>query len=188
MIEPMTESPRDEYRQLLEQALEKARLNQDANEESKILLDLGYWFHDAGDQEKAAEHFRSGLKHLKATLQYAVSLPAMLALAQIYLAERNRAAAFNLYTEIIEFSEKVWDKQSIGLALAAKGEILLEEGSNENGFECLFRSFQVLEEAKMKESDAIRQRILRYRAKIPRQVFDLALAKSRLPQRLKELL
>ncbi len=183
-----SEAPKDAYRELLEQALEKARFKNDSGEEAKILLDLGYWHEDALDYENAIENFEAGLKHLKATKQYAVSLPAMFHLAQLYRIKKKDAAAFTLYTDIIEFAEKTWDKQALGIGLALKGQILLDERAYENGLEFMFRGLETLEEAKLKESVQVKNEILSYRRQIPRPVFDLALTRSKIPQRIKDLL
>lgn len=182
------ESPKDAYRELLEQALEKARFKNDADAEAKILLDLGFWHEDALDYESAIRHFEEGLKHLKATQQYAVSLPAMFHLAQLYRLKKKDAAAFTLYSDIIEFAEKTWDKQALGIGLALKGQILLDERAYENGLEFMFRGLQTLEEAKLKESVQVKNEILGYRRQIPRSIFDLALTRSKIPQRIKEML
>jgi tetratricopeptide (TPR) repeat protein len=176
----------DAYRELLEQALEKARLKENATEEAKILIDLAFWHEDASDLEKAAELFEAGLRHLKSSPQYITCLPAMFNLAQIYQSRQKEEKAFTLYGEIAELAEKGWEKAAQGRALAFKGDILLRQGAYENGLESMFRGFQILEEARLKESKPVHNLIAQWKKRIPRGIFDLALTRSRISQGLKE--
>lgn len=183
-----SQEPKDAYQELLENSLAKARLNQNASEEAKILLDLGYWHEEACDYDQAIECFEAGLMHLKKTSQYAISLPALFHLAQIYRSKKKGERAFTLYNDIVEFAEKIWDHRSKGLGLALKGEILLEQGAHENGFEWMFKAFQTLEEAKLVERFDVAKQIQLRRRQIPGPVFDLALSRSKIPQKTKDLL
>ncbi len=184
----MSEEAKDAYRELLEQALEKARLKDDSNEESKILLDLGFWHEEASEYEKAVEYFEAGIRHLTKTPQFVSCLPAMFHLAEIYRRQQKEEKAFSLYSDLVELAQRAWDKSAQGQALALKGDILAKQGAQENGLEFMFRGFQILEESKLKESKDICNLIYQWKKRIPRGVFDLALTRSRIPQKLKDLL
>jgi tetratricopeptide (TPR) repeat protein len=177
-----------QYRKLLEDALARARSESNPLEEGKVLLDLGFLHADALDEESAARCFEEGLSRLKSTPHYASCLPALFRLARLYRVRRLDDRAYALYTEIAELAEKCWDKKAQALGLAFKGNILLGQGSHENGLEFLFRGFQILEEAKLKESREVLDLIRDHRRRMTRGIFDLALAHSRMPERIKALL
>ena len=182
------EPEREQILRELEEALEDARERQNPDDEAKVLIDLGFFYEDQASYETAAEHLETGLKHLRKTGQYFQALPALFQLAKICRIFKNHERAFSLYTEAVDYAEKISDARALGVALAAKGQILIEQKSERNGLEMIFRAYQFLLEVKTSDRTDVLELVRHLKRKIPRERFELALSQSSVTPKVKDFL
>jgi len=187
-MEDSSSNAEPEYRQRLEDSLERAREDEDLDEVARLQIDLGYCYADQLDYGRAAAIMESGLDHLKKTQQHALAIPSLFHLARLYHMLHKDERSFTLYNEAVDFAEKIDNKQALGYALAAKGMILIKERAHPNGLEFLFRGFQILEDFEHPEKKEVREWIQAVRKQLPRQTMELAIHQSRVSPKIKTLI
>jgi hypothetical protein len=182
------ERDNDSWRKALEDALETAHLEGNQLKEAQILIDLGYAHDEHFEAGTAVDFLEQGLKYLKERKRYAECLPVLFRMSRIYRTQGKHDRAFAVASNAAEFAEHLHDSNAKGLALAAKGEMLIEQASYENGLEWMFRAVETLADARSRDMPGVIECLRASRKKVPPGIFGMAVSRSKVSPRIKELL